>query len=144
MDNLFPRYYAVNENGRVWGALEQAWVDGQDGRPDLIAVADVEVLRGALRYYGYGLGELASPEEMLKQFEEAVSARLDSFAQEKQYDNMDKARLASLSADFKTDGDYANGVYDQVWLAAFALEEQIRGGSLSAAEALSRLPAVEW
>ncbi len=106
-------------------------------------------LKEVIVFYGehgrdFPLGELASPDELVKQFEEAVAQGLDAFARERQYDNMDKARLAALTVDFKADGDYANQLYDRVWSAAFALEEQIRTGTITINDALAALPEMVW
>lgn len=80
----------------------------------------------------------------IREFEAAVTERLDEFAHEKQYDSMDKARLAALTVDFKPDGDFANKLYDEVWAAAFALEEEIKNWTMSVDEALKKLPEMIW
>ncbi len=123
------------------------WANGLVTREisdEVTTLCDMDALKEYLKHYGYPMGELVSPDDLVQQFEAAVTRRLDDFAREKQYDNMDKARLASLTADFKADGDCANRLYDQVWTAAFALEDQIRVGALNVDDALAQLPAMIW
>ncbi|MDR1241739.1 MAG: hypothetical protein LBM00_02985 [Deltaproteobacteria bacterium] len=85
-----------------------------------------------------------TPEQLEAAFEAAVSARLDVFAQEKGYDNMDKARLAALTSDYAADGQAANAAYNATWVAANVLKPQVRSGTLTAEQALSLLPTLAW
>ncbi len=152
---MFEKTYWKIADGRVWCAEDGAFA----APPETATVmnlkgpggeaATVDDLKEVIAFYrergrDFPLGALAAPDDRVKQFEAAVTQRLDAFARERQYDNMDKARLASLTADFKADGDCANQLYDQVWGAAFALEDQIRAGSLSVDDALAQLPAMTW
>lgn len=149
-------YYWRIVDGRIWSARAGAFVTPPEGAEIINlpgAVAGEAATAGDLKevivfYRGQGrdfpLGELAGPDELVKEFEEAVAARLDAFAKEKQYDNMDKARLASLTQEFKADGEFANQLYDTIWSAAFALEDQIRAGTMNIENALAGLPEMLW
>ncbi len=139
----------------LWDSANTRWIpansftpseplDGVYSFPILVPAKDLDQMTQMLREMGFPLGELAAPDDLVKEFEAAVARSLDAFAREKQYDNMDKARLASLTVDFRTDGDYANQLYDKVWGAAFALEDQIRAGALTVGDALAQLPAMTW
>lgn len=91
-----------------------------------------------------------TPDELLSQFDAAVTARLDTFARtpyaadEQPFDSMDKARLASLTTDYKQWGDIANRLYDTTWKAAEALVPDVMDGTLTIDEALEKLPALSW
>jgi hypothetical protein len=89
-----------------------------------------------------------TPEELADKraavFNASVNARLDAFAGQKGYDNMVKARLATLTADYAADGAVANTAYNNTWTEAIALIPQVRSGELSVEQALSRLPALAW
>lgn len=91
-----------------------------------------------------------TPDELRSQFDAAVTARLDTFARtpyaadEQPFDSMDKARLASLTTDYKKWGDIANRLYDQTWKAAEALVPEVMDGTLTIDAALEKLPALSW
>jgi hypothetical protein len=85
-----------------------------------------------------------TPDVLEAQFNAAVTARLNSFAAERQYDDITSARLASLSTAFKADGEIAEAAYDSTWTAAIALMSQVRDGSLSVDDAVGQLPALVW
>ena len=104
----------------------------------------VEYLRDTITFYGYGLGELVGPEELEAAFSALVTDPLDTFARQKQYDNIASARLAALSTEYTTDGQAANAAYDETWTAAIALMPDVRSGDLAPGEALKRLPALIW
>jgi hypothetical protein len=77
-------------------------------------------------------------------FNEAVNARLNAFAQGKDYDNMDKARLAILTDDYKPDGEAANAAYAATWEKAIELWDDVASGTLTVEAALAELPALVW
>lgn len=91
-----------------------------------------------------------TPDQLRSQFDAAVTARLDTFARtsyaedEQPFDSMDKARLASLTTDYKQWGDIANRLYDETWKAAEALVPEVMDGTLTIDEALEKLPALSW
>ena len=85
-----------------------------------------------------------SPDEREAEFSALVTARLETFAREKGYDTMDKARLAALSSEYQTDGQAAQAAYDATWTAAIALMGQVRAGTLTPEQALEELPALVW
>jgi hypothetical protein len=85
-----------------------------------------------------------SADEREARFSAAVTARLNAFAAEKQYDDIASARLAALSTEFAADGQAAQAAYDQTWTAAIALMPQVRSGALSVEQALAQLPGLSW
>jgi hypothetical protein len=85
-----------------------------------------------------------TPEELGAAFSAAINARLDEFAALKDYDNMDKARLAAAGGAFAADGAAAQKAYDDTWAAAIALWPQVTEGELSINEALAQLPPLAW
>ncbi len=110
--------------------------------PDIVDLPDLDALRGCLDFYNFPLGELAGPDDKLKQFREAVAQRLDAFALEKGWDSID--RVLNQKGAFADDAIAAQKVYDDMWLAAFALEEQIMAGTISVADVLASLPEMKW
>jgi hypothetical protein len=85
-----------------------------------------------------------TPDELEARFSGLVTARLNTFAAEKQYDDIASARLAALSADFAEDGKTAQAAYDSTWTAAIALMEQVRSGELTPEQAVDQLPQLVW
>lgn len=91
-----------------------------------------------------------TPEELKHAFNSHVDARLDEFARTPYNENslpfssMDKARLASLTEEFKQYGDIANKLYDETWKAADSMMEKVMNGDLTIDDALSKLPALSW
>jgi hypothetical protein len=77
-------------------------------------------------------------------FSALVTARLNDFAKQKQYDDIASARLAALSSDFSADGQAAQAAYDATWTAAIALMGQVRAGTLTPEQAVEQLPALVW
>ncbi len=139
-------FYHLMDKGVYWSVDAASFADFSaipEGA-NVIPVPDRAYLVDVLKQYGFELGELAGPDDLLKRFHEEIAKSLDAFAQEKQYDNMDKARLAALTADFRADGEFANQLYDRVWTTAFVLEEEVRGGSLSVEAAIKKLPEMKW
>ena len=108
--------------------------DGQESREELAKV---------LAPYGLKVYPL-TPEESSAAFTAIINARLDAFAAMKDYDNMDKARLAALGGAFQADGQVAQAAYDTTWTAAIAIWEQVTSGALPIDEALAQLPALAW
>ncbi|MDR1397391.1 MAG: hypothetical protein LBJ14_06635 [Desulfarculales bacterium] len=88
--------------------------------------------------------EPPSPEELSAQFTAAINARLNEFARAKDYDNMDKARLAAMGGSFQADGLIAQQAYDTTWTAAIAIWEQVTSGALTVDQVLEQLPALTW
>ena len=85
-----------------------------------------------------------TPDELEARFSVLVTARLNAFAAEKQYDDITSARLAALSDDFSADGEVAKAAYDATWTAAIALVPGVRNGELTPDEAVEQLPALVW
>ena len=85
-----------------------------------------------------------SADELEAQFSAAVTARLDAFALERQYDDIASARLAVLSSEYAADGQAANAAYDATWTAAITLVPQVRSGDLTPEQAVEQLPALAW
>jgi hypothetical protein len=71
-------YYWQIDDGRIWSADDAAFVGEAPAGADLVPLysdgqpGGVEYLRDTIRFYGYGLGELAGPEER----KAAILARL--------------------------------------------------------------------
>jgi hypothetical protein len=78
------------------------------------------------------------------EFNVAISARLNEFAKEKQYDDISAARLAALSVEYAADGQAAQAAYDQTWTAAIAMWEDVVSGAIAVEQALEQLPALTW
>jgi hypothetical protein len=85
-----------------------------------------------------------TPDELESQFSTAVTARLNAFARDRQYDDISSARLAALSAEYASDGAVAQTAYDQTWTAAIALMPQVRSGALTVEQAVEWLPVISW
>jgi hypothetical protein len=85
-----------------------------------------------------------APDALEARFDALIDARLDAFAQEKIYDNMDKARLAVLTTDYAGDGRTANAAYETTWTAAIALKADVRAGTLTPEQAVENLPELTW
>jgi hypothetical protein len=85
-----------------------------------------------------------SPDELEAGFSGLVTARLDAFAAQRQYDNITSARLAALSSDFTADGQTAQAAYDATWTAAIALMPDVRAGTKTPEQAVEELPALAW
>jgi hypothetical protein len=83
-----------------------------------------------------------TPDELEASFSEAVTARLNAFAQAKGYDSILSARLASNS--YEADGEAARQAWSDTWDAAIALMPQVRSGALTAQQAIAQLPALVW
>ena len=91
-------------------------------------------------------------EELKAEFEFAVTAHLDDFARQwhgsplRQWDSMDRARLAYLTEDFKEDGAIANQAYNDTWayIDNNGLMEKVGSGELTLEQAMSMLPALTW
>jgi hypothetical protein len=77
-------------------------------------------------------------------FNAAILSRLNAFAAEKQYDDINAARLATLSSEYAADGQAAQAAYDATWTATIAIWEQVTSGDLTIEAALAQLPALEW
>jgi hypothetical protein len=78
------------------------------------------------------------------EFNAAISARLNEFAAEKQYDDISAARLAALSSEYAADGQAAQAAYDATWTAAIAIWEQVASGAITVEQATAQLPALTW
>ena len=85
-----------------------------------------------------------TPDQLEAAFSAAVTARLNDFALERQYDDITSARLAALSGEFAADGTIAQAAYDNTWTSAIALMPQVRSGELMPEQALEQLPALAW
>jgi hypothetical protein len=157
MFDLYNNYWQLGD-GRIWSSAKAAFVPADDvdyiawlsqdntpsRAPDENGAVSEQGLREALRFYGLPLGALAGPEEREVAFNAAVTARLNVFAAERQYDDITSARLAALSGEFTTDGAIAQAAYDTTWAAAIALMEQVKSGELTVEQALEQLPALVW
>jgi hypothetical protein len=85
-----------------------------------------------------------TPDDLERDFTSRVEARLEDFARMRNYDSMDKARLAALSDEYAADGRIANAAYDTTWAAAIALISDVRDGTLTPEEAIGYLPEISW
>jgi hypothetical protein len=83
-----------------------------------------------------------APEELEAQFNAAVGARLEAFAQENGWDSLDRA--LEQRGVFAADAAVAQKAYDDTWRAAFPLAEKVKAGTMTAEDALAALPALEW
>ncbi len=141
---MFRTFYQIPGEAKVWLAEEAVWTERSAvAREDSVhALADKDELSACLRFYGFPLGELAAPDDLVKQFEAAVTQRLNTFALEKGWDNID--RVLNQKGAFANEATVAQKVYDEIWLAAFALEAKIRFGTISVDGALAQLPETRW
>jgi hypothetical protein len=103
-------YWQIND-GRVWSAVDAAFVEsapiGADG-PPLYSdgpPGGIEYLQETIRFYGYGLGELAGPEERraailarLAEIDTASVRPLRAIAQGEGVE-ADHAKLAALDSE---------------------------------------------
>jgi hypothetical protein len=78
------------------------------------------------------------------EFNAAILSRLNAFAAEKQYDDINAARLAALSSEYAADGHAAQTAYDATWSAAIAIWEQVASGEITVEQAVEQLPALAW
>ena len=85
-----------------------------------------------------------TPEERAALFDGAVTAQLDEFARQKQYDSMSNARLTLLSDAFHADGVIAQKAYDDTWASALELMPAVTSGALSIEDACAQLPPLVW
>jgi hypothetical protein len=85
---------------------------------------------------------LPTPDELETAFSALVTARLNAFAAEKQYDDITSARLAALSGEFQADGQAAQVAYDVTWTAAIALMPDVRSGEITVEQAVEQLPVL--
>ena len=142
-------YWQIND-GRVWSADAAGFVADAPAGAEIVPLysdgqpGGIDYLRDTIKFYGYGLGELAGADQLEAAFAALVTARLDTFAQSKNYDTMDKARLAALSTEYAADGQAANAAYDATWTAAIALVPDVRSGELTPEQALEELPELAW
>jgi hypothetical protein len=83
-----------------------------------------------------------TPDDQVKQFEQAVTASLEAFAQERGWDSLD--RVLQQTGAFAADAAIAQAAYDGIWQTAFPLIDQIRGETLTLDEALAQLPKPVW
>ncbi len=147
-------YFWRIADGRVWSAAKGVFVTELPEGAEAVAPTGPDDkpltyhgLPWLIKFYnGMGRnfppGELAGPDELVKEFEEAIAARLNAFAREKGWDNID--RVLNQKGVFADNASAAQKVYDDTWLAAFTLEEQIRAGTISVADALAGLPEMAW
>lgn len=144
-------YYKLQDNSypdKLWDIDKATWISEESISLledfEITYQRDIIQLYETLKFYNFNLGELETTEDKIKRFEIEISKYLNSFAQEKKYDNMDKARLAILSEEFKEDGIIANKIYDEVWNKVIILQEQIKDNTLTVEKALELLPDIKW
>jgi hypothetical protein len=85
-----------------------------------------------------------TPDQLEADFSGLVTARLNAWAAERQYDDINSARLAALTPEYAADGTTANAAYGTIWAAAIALMPQVRAGELTPGQAVEQLPALSW
>jgi hypothetical protein len=129
--NAMP-YHAPNEG--EWAAL---WAEVH-----AYALAHPEAVEDEPAPPPPSEAELRARREM--EFNGAVTARLNAFAAEKQYDDISAARLAALSSEYAADGQTAQAAYDMTWAAAIAMWEDVASGEITVEQAVERLPALTW
>jgi hypothetical protein len=78
------------------------------------------------------------------EFNAAITARLNAFAAQRQYDDISAARLAALSVEYAADGQAAQAAYDTTWSAAIAMWESVASGEITVEQAILQLPALTW
>ena len=148
--------YKINGAPRMtWPAVTVTDILDDNGNPtgETVTTDNLQALIAALpEGTAYDLVEEAdaetwwkanqSADELEAQFNAAVTARLDAFALERQYDDIASARLAVLSSEYAADGQAANAAYDATWTAAITLVPQVRSGDLTPEQAVEQLPAL--
>jgi hypothetical protein len=85
-----------------------------------------------------------TPDELEARYAGLVTARLNAYAAQRQYDDIGAARLALLSPEYNADGVAAQAAYDATWTAAIALMAQVRSGALTPEQAVEQLPELAW
>lgn len=153
MSSVASDIHAVQWNGQM-GEIE--YVVAEDGtKPANRTITSMDTFSAVIEEWGKAKAAASvvptpTPNELRTQFDRAVTTHLDAFAStpyadnEQPFDSMDKARLASLTTDYKQWGDIANRLYDQTWKAAEALVPEIMDGTLTIEAALDKLPALSW
>lgn len=78
------KVYEIND-GRIWDVEKAAFVDEMPESAEILSLSnadgdiDVDYLRETLLFYGYDLGELASPQELFASLRDERDNRLDEY-----------------------------------------------------------------
>ena len=164
-------YWQLND-GRIWSTVAADFVEdgelnaevlnwlsaqGLDKVPaspvDEAGEHSEQGLREALIFYGLPLGELLTPEERQaatqEAFTDAIQARLDAFAQTRNYDGILSAATYATSTvpQFRAEGQYAVEARDATWAAGYAILGAVLAGERpmpTLEEVMAELPPLEW
>lgn len=151
-------------DGRTWStraaafvadAEARAWAEAQGMERIPASPADEsgenseQGLRDALRFYGLPLGELATTEDLQKQFVDAIQQRLDEFAQTRNYDNTDSmAKYIGCSVPkFATEAAYMRDAVAETWARAYEILDAVLSGARpmpTIEEVIAELPPLAW
>lgn len=90
-----------------------------------------------------------TPEEILKEYEDAVQAFLDKTAQSKGYDNTYTclSYLNSTNETWKTESNIFNAWRDQIWEKCHEILNKVLNGEITRPtidELINQLPKIEW
>ena len=90
-----------------------------------------------------------TPEELQRQFVDAIQARLDAFAQTRNYDGILSAATYATSTvpTFQTEGQYAVQARDVTWAKGYEILGAVMSGQRpmpTLAEVIAELPELEW
>ena len=90
-----------------------------------------------------------TPEQIQKQFTDAIQARLDAFARTKNYDGILSAAsyATSTNPQFRAEGQYAVEARDATWAAAYAILGAVLAGERpmpTLDEVMAELPELAW
>ena len=160
---MYENHYWKLDDGTIWSAASAAYVPDTDeacrawlaggNTPARAAnengVADAAGLKAALLFYGLPLGELATPEELQKQFTDAIQKRLDDFAMTRNYDNIMSVATYATSTNprFAAEGQYAVEVRDATWARGYEILDDVLSGKRpmpTIEEVIAELPPLAW
>jgi hypothetical protein len=127
-----PSYYSPQGNIEVWETMPDGYFTVEEWEAAHPAPEPEPPTEAELR------------ERRAAEINAAVSARLNAFAAEKQYDDISAAQLAALSSEYAADGQTAQSAYDHTWAAAIAMWEDVASGAITVEQAVERLPVLTW
>ena len=149
----------VPDDGAAINAGVQEWLRAQglasipESPKDESGNCSEEGLREALIFYGLPLGELLTLEEQRaatqKAFTDAIQARLDEFAQTRNYDGILSAATYATSTvpQFQVEGQYAAEARDATWTIGYGILNAVLAGERpmpTLEEVFEELPVLEW